>query len=116
MAVAGALAAVVASVVLAPAGDIAWVEPGADGWARGPFAEARITSVQQTQAVKSGHARLETSQVFVLVRLEVTVHRRLAPMGDISLLTGDGCERLMMLTLAGRPWSFRLRNNPPTPP
>ena len=42
--------------------------------------------------MKSGHARLETSQVFVLVRLEVTAHRRLAPMGDISLLTGDGHE------------------------
>jgi hypothetical protein len=92
LAIAAALAAVVAAVVLAPAGDIAWVDSGADGWARGPFAEARITSVRQTQAVQSGYSRLETSQVFVLVGLEVTARRQLAPLGDISLLTSDGHE------------------------
>lgn len=92
LAVAAALAAVVAAVVLAPAGDIAWVETGADGWARGPFADARVTSVQETRAVKSGYTRLETGQVFVLIGLEVTAHRQLAPMGDISLLTSDGHE------------------------
>ena len=92
VAVAGALAAVVAAVVLAPAGDIAWVEPGADGWARGPFAEARVTSVRQASAVQSGPGRLETAQVFVLVGLEVTAHRQVAPLGDISLLTSDGHE------------------------
>lgn len=92
LAVLAAAVAVIAALVLAPTSDITYVEPGADGWARGPFADARITSVQQARAVDSGYDRLQTGQMFVLVGLEVTGHRELTPTQNISLLTADGHE------------------------
>lgn len=82
----------VAAVVLAPdtSEDIAWARPGADGWARGPYADARVTSVRLTQHVDGGFRQLSTSAVFVVVELEVSAHRELAPTGDLTLRTTDG--------------------------
>ncbi len=89
--VAGLLVAV-AAVLLAPdsSEDVAWSRPGADGWARGPYADAQVTSVRLARQIEGGFRELSTSAVFVVVELEVSAHRELAPTGDLTLRTADG--------------------------
>lgn len=94
IALAAGLAVTVAAVLAAPPGeaadDIAWSVPGADGWARGPFVDARVTSVRLATRVEQGTTEVSTSRVFVVVGVEVAGHREFAPLGRFALHTPDG--------------------------
>lgn len=93
-ALAAGLAVTVAAVLAAPPGeaadDIAWSVPGADGWARGPFVDARVTSVRLATRIEQGTAEVSTSRIFVVVGVEVAGHREFAPLGRFALHTADG--------------------------
>jgi hypothetical protein len=91
---AAGLAVTVAAVLAGPPGeaadDIAWSVPGTDGWVRGPFVDARVTSVRLASRVEQGTTGVSTSRVFVVVGVEVAGHREFAPLSRFALHTADG--------------------------